>query len=74
MVGFSLGEILGRSIDTAEERVERLRASYDAMIEAFNDIRFDDARGHLDDMRREIDSLDVFLAVSGYRPDEAEEA
>lgn len=72
MVGFSLGEILGQSVDTAQERADRLQASFDAVIEAFSELRLNDAYGHLDDMRAEIYALEVLLEIHGIKINESE--
>ena len=70
MVGFNLGEILGRSIDTAQERIERMQEAFDKAVKAFNDLRFDDARNHVAEIKGEVDSTELFLEVHGQHPDQ----
>lgn len=70
MVGFTLAEITGNVIDTAEERVERMQEAFDKAVKAFGDLRFNDARDHIAEIKGEIDSTELFLEINGEHPNQ----
>ena len=72
MVGFNLGEILGKSIELSQPRIERMQAAFAAALLAFRDMRFNDARDHVAEIKGEIDAVELLLEVNGYT-DEAKD-